>query len=197
MSLASFPQEWAFAAWVIEIGNGPFGALSRMLCWSAGEGTHGYVPPEIAKSIASKSEVDVLLKNGRLEKVAAGEVREATGRIAHRKSERVVMPSDGYFIPDFLVYTQTVEEKERAREQRVRAGKGRAKQMWPDSGRYSGDGSGRSSSSSSSPTTTERRSTLTVDEALTEAAESGADAYPGAPEEPELDLDELVRTVRQ
>jgi hypothetical protein len=184
-----------------------------MLAWSAGEGTHGHVPTEIATSIASKSELDALVRKGRIEKVAAGEVRDVTGRIAYRDSEPVVMPEDGFFIRDYLVFTQTEAEKKKAKKQRSEAGKRGARKRWADSGRSSGsdsgrfksdsgrssgDDNGRSSRSGSSPTTTERRSTEPVDEALTETAGSSAksDAYPGSPDEPEPDLDELVSGVR-
>jgi hypothetical protein len=57
MGYARLPDTFPFAGTTVAAGNAAIGALVRMMAWSAGDGTDGFVPTAMAKMIAKRGEI--------------------------------------------------------------------------------------------------------------------------------------------
>jgi len=108
---ARISDAWAIDARVVTAGDAAFGVLCRLMCWTAGSGTDGFVPDAIAGLLIRKRELLAVLEAHRfVERVAEGEVRRAEHRIGGRDDVRIVMPGDGFWLVDYLVHNVTAAE---------------------------------------------------------------------------------------
>jgi hypothetical protein len=120
---ARVPDTAAFDGRVIEVGNAAFGVLCRLMAWSAGNRTDGFVPKSIAEMFP-KRELAMLEEHGFVQRVVAGELRRVGGRTNRREDVEVVMPAAGLWLVEYLVHNVTASE-ELVRVERARKG-GRA-----------------------------------------------------------------------
>lgn len=108
-------------------GNAATGLFARSLSYCGAYSTGGFVPASWAQRIGTPAEVKALVRVGLWEKVAAGDVREVTGRRdsggRSLPDAVVTMPAEGYFIPDFLHFNWTKSEVENLRLKRREAGR--------------------------------------------------------------------------
>lgn len=72
MTWALIDDSMDFHRKVVEAGNGAFGAWVRMLCWTRREGTDGRLPANIVRSIATKTELKILVSVRLLDEVSSG-----------------------------------------------------------------------------------------------------------------------------
>ena len=132
MAYARLPDTFPFAIETMSAGNAATGALCRYMAWSAGNRTDGFVPDGIAEIVGNKKERDALATLGLLEPVVFGEVRIATGRISKKADVRVVMPADGYWMPQYHVYNISALEDEAASEKGRKGGLASAEARTPE-----------------------------------------------------------------
>lgn len=105
MAWGRLDDTMAFHRKIMKAGNAGVGAWARMIAWSCGEGTDGFIPAETARAIATPEELQRLLFAGLLE----------PGQ------------DDGYTIHDFLDYNRSAAQlaADRAAVSAARAEAGR------------------------------------------------------------------------
>lgn len=124
MGYFRLPDTFPFASETVAAGNAAIGAYSRCGAWIAGNGTDGFLGVAIARMIGSPKELETLTKHHLIEKVVAGEVRFATGRVGSNKPDtKVVMPEDGYWLPAYLTYNITALEGKELSERGRKGGR--------------------------------------------------------------------------
>ena len=111
---------------VLAAGNAGAGLYCRALSYCADYGTYGFVPKAWAKMAGTTAECTRLTDAGLWVAVVAGEARDVVKRkdTGGRKRDdvTVVMPADGYFVPDFLHFSMTREEWAEIKRKRAEAG---------------------------------------------------------------------------
>ena len=102
---------------IIELGNEAAGAFVRLLAYCSKHATDGLIPRPYAAMISPKKVLDSLASRGLLVEAAKGETFTVTGRRdsgrRHLDDVTVIAGYDSYFVPKYLHYNTSAEERAR------------------------------------------------------------------------------------
>lgn len=102
---------------IIELGNEAAGAFVRLLAYCSKHATDGLIPRPYAAMIAREKTLKSLVSRGLILSASRGEVFTVTGRRdsgrRHLDDVTVIAGYDSYFVPKYLHYNTSSEERAR------------------------------------------------------------------------------------